>query len=51
MCGQRVAGVNVPRVPGIKLDNPIEIPDVLSLSTYKRWNATVRSLNSFPRDT
>jgi cytochrome d ubiquinol oxidase subunit I len=32
------------------LDNPIIAPGVLSFLTYRRWGATVRGLNEFPRD-
>jgi cytochrome d ubiquinol oxidase subunit I len=35
----------------LKLDNPIEVPDVLSFLTYKRWNAEIKGLKDFPRDT
>jgi len=33
-----------------KLDNPIIVPGVLSFLTYRRWGATVKGLNQFPRD-
>jgi cytochrome bd ubiquinol oxidase subunit I len=32
-----------------KIDNPIEIPRMLSFLTYKRWDAHVRGLDSFPK--
>ncbi|MGA7575447.1 MAG: cytochrome ubiquinol oxidase subunit I [Terriglobales bacterium] len=32
-----------------KIDNPIEVPGMLSMLTYKRWNANVRGLDAFPR--
>jgi len=32
------------------LDNPIIIPDVLSLLTYRRWSAQVKGLFAFPAD-
>ena len=32
------------------IDNPIIIPNVLSVLTYRRWTATVRGLNTFPAD-
>ncbi|HUO04751.1 MAG TPA: cytochrome ubiquinol oxidase subunit I [Candidatus Binataceae bacterium] len=31
------------------LDNPLEVPDVLSILTYRRWNAEVKGLDTFPR--
>jgi cytochrome d ubiquinol oxidase subunit I len=32
-----------------KIDNPLEVPGMLSMLTYKRWNANVRGLDAFPR--
>ena len=32
------------------IDNPIEIPDMLSFLTYKDWAAHVQGLNEFPQD-
>ena len=37
-------------IAGGKLDNPIEIPDVLSFLTHRRWKAEIRGLEAFPRD-
>ncbi|MCL4508145.1 MAG: cytochrome ubiquinol oxidase subunit I [Chloroflexi bacterium] len=31
------------------LDNPIKIPQVLGLLTYRAWNATVQGLDAFPK--
>src|SRR5437868_7262679 len=31
-----------------KLDNPIIVPNVLSVLTYRRWTARVKGLNDFP---
>jgi cytochrome d ubiquinol oxidase subunit I len=37
--------------PGTQtIDNPIEIPGVLSFLTYRRWNAQVQGLDAFPAD-
>jgi cytochrome d ubiquinol oxidase subunit I len=33
-----------------RLDNPIEIPSMLSFLTYREWKANVRGLNAFPED-
>jgi cytochrome bd ubiquinol oxidase subunit I len=33
-----------------KIENPIEVPGMLSMLTYQRWNANVRGLDAFPRD-
>jgi cytochrome bd ubiquinol oxidase subunit I len=49
--GAPIALVGQPDMRQLKLDNPIEVPDVLSFLTYKRWKAEVRGLEDFPRDT
>jgi cytochrome d ubiquinol oxidase subunit I len=42
--------VGQPNVDERKIDNPIEIPNVLSFLTYRAWTANVRGLDSFPPD-
>lgn len=42
--------IGQPDVENLKLDNPLEVPNVLSFLTYKRWKAEVKGLTSFPRD-
>ncbi len=37
-----------PDVVKRKLDNPLEMPEMLSMLTYRRWGAEVRGLDSFP---
>jgi len=32
-----------------KIDNPLEVPGMLSMLTYRRWNAHVQGLDAFPR--
>src|SRR5271166_86061 len=32
-----------------KIDNPIQVPGMLSMLTYRRWNAHVRGLDAFPQ--
>jgi cytochrome d ubiquinol oxidase subunit I len=32
-----------------KIDNPLEVPGMLSMLTYRRWNANVRGLDAFPK--
>jgi cytochrome d ubiquinol oxidase subunit I len=32
-----------------KIDNPIAVPGMLSILTYRRWNAHVRGLDAFPK--
>jgi len=39
-----------PDVQKRKLDNPLEVPDMLSFLTYKKWSANVRGLSAFPED-
>jgi len=39
-----------PDVNAGRLDNPLTVPGMLSMMTYKRWGAEVRGLNSYPRD-
>lgn len=33
-----------------KIDNPIEVPRMLSFLTYRRWNAHVHGLDAFPKE-
>lgn len=39
-----------PNVPERKLDNPIQIPRMLSFLTYNRWRAEVKGLEAFPEE-
>ncbi len=39
-----------PNTEELKIDNPLVIPRMLSFLTYRRWEAEVRGLDSFPRD-
>ena len=34
----------------MRLDNPVEVPRMLSFLTYNRWKAEVKGLDAFPRD-
>ena len=42
--------IGQPDVEKMRLDNPIEVPDVLSFLTHKRWKAEIRGLEAFPRE-
>jgi cytochrome d ubiquinol oxidase subunit I len=42
--------VGQPDTEKLRLDNPIELPRVLSFLTYRRWGAEVKGLREFPRD-
>ena len=33
-----------------KIDNPLQVPGVLSMLTYRRWSAQVRGLDAFPKE-
>jgi cytochrome d ubiquinol oxidase subunit I len=33
-----------------KIDNPLEVPGMLSMLTYRRWNAHVQGLSAFPKE-
>ncbi len=49
--GAHLVIIGQPDVDNMKLDNPISIHGLLSFLTYKRWNAEVKGLQAFPRDT
>ena len=42
--------VGQPNMETLEIDNPVTIPGVLSLLTYRRFGAEVRGLTAFPRD-
>jgi cytochrome d ubiquinol oxidase subunit I len=42
--------IGQPNMREQRLDNPIELPRVLSFLTHKRWGARVQGLDAFPRD-
>ncbi len=48
--GAPLAILGQPDVEKRQLDNPLEIPRMLSFLTYKRWGAHVHGLDAFPRD-
>ncbi len=48
--GASMAVIGQPDIERKRLDNPIEIPRMLSLLTYKRWSAQVKGLDAFPRE-
>ncbi|HUJ32460.1 MAG TPA: cytochrome ubiquinol oxidase subunit I [Candidatus Acidoferrum sp.] len=39
-----------PDVQQRKLDNPLEVPKMLSFLTYRQWSASVKGLADFPED-
>ncbi len=46
--GAPLAILGQPDIQKRKLDNPVEIPSMLSFLTYRTWSADVRGLDSFP---
>jgi cytochrome d ubiquinol oxidase subunit I len=48
--GAPVVILGQPDIDRLELDNPIRVPRALSFLTYRRWEAQVRGLTSFPRD-
>jgi cytochrome d ubiquinol oxidase subunit I len=48
--GAPLALIGQPDMEKLRLDNPLTVPNALSMLTYKRWNAEVRGLDAFPRD-
>ena len=48
--GAPLAILGQPDVEKRKLDNPLEVPDMLSFLTYKQWRAHVKGLSDFPQE-
>jgi cytochrome d ubiquinol oxidase subunit I len=48
--GADLALIGQPDVERMRLDNPLEVPRVLSFLTHHRWKAEIRGLEAFPRD-
>lgn len=48
--GAPVVLIGQPDMEKQQIDNSIHIPDVLSMITYRRWDAEVKGLNAFPKD-
>jgi len=42
--------IGQPDVPQRKIDNPIQVPGMLSMLTYQHWSAHVRGLDAFPKE-
>src|SRR5882672_7796797 len=47
--GAPLAILGQPDVEKRKLDNPLEVPNMLSFLTYKKWRADVKGLSDFPQ--
>jgi cytochrome d ubiquinol oxidase subunit I len=48
--GAPIAILGQPDVARRSLDNPLEVPRMLSFLTYKQWSAQVKGLDAFPQD-
>jgi cytochrome d ubiquinol oxidase subunit I len=48
--GAPLAILGQPDVAKRKLENPLEIPNMLSFLTYRSWNAHMRGLDAFPEN-
>ena len=48
--GAPIALIGQPDVEKQRLDNPIEVPHLLSLLTYQSWNAEIKGLDQWPRE-
>ena len=48
--GAPMVMIGQPNMQTLTIDNKIELPYVLSLLTYKRWNAEVKGLKDYDRD-
>ena len=48
--GAPLAILGQPDVPNRRLDNPLVVPQALSFLTYRKWDASVRGLQSFSQD-
>jgi cytochrome bd ubiquinol oxidase subunit I len=47
--GAPLAILGQPDIPNRRLDNPLQIPSMLSFLTYRKWRAHVRGLDAFPQ--
>ncbi len=48
--GAELVLIGQPDVEKMRLDNPLEVPRMLSFLTYRRWRAQIRGLEDFPRE-
>ena len=48
--GAAMTLIGQPNMETLELDNPIQVPGLLSFLTYQRWDATVPGLTEFPRE-
>jgi cytochrome d ubiquinol oxidase subunit I len=48
--GAAMTFIGQPNMETLHLDNPIQMPGLLSFLTYQHWTARVEGLTAFPRD-
>jgi cytochrome d ubiquinol oxidase subunit I len=48
--GAALVLIGQPDMVKMRLDNPIEVPKMLSFLTYQRWDVAVKGLREFPQD-
>lgn len=48
--GAPIVIIGQPDMDKLKIDNPIEVPKMLSFLTYQRWEAEVKGLDAYPRE-
>ena len=49
--GAELVIIGQPDMEKLLIDNPIKVPKMLSFLTYNRWNAEVKGLNEYPKET
>jgi cytochrome bd ubiquinol oxidase subunit I len=48
--GAPIVIIGQPDMEKLKIDNPIEVPKMLSFLTYRRWEAEVKGLDAYPKE-
>jgi cytochrome d ubiquinol oxidase subunit I len=48
--GAPIVIIGQPDMQNQKIDNPLEVPKMLSFLTYRRWEAEVKGLDAYPRE-
>jgi cytochrome d ubiquinol oxidase subunit I len=48
--GAPIVIIGQPDMDQLRLDNPIEVPRMLSMLTFRHWTAQVQGLDAFPRE-
>jgi cytochrome d ubiquinol oxidase subunit I len=48
--GAALTLIGQPNVERLHIDNPVQIPRLLSFLTHQRWDAEIKGLTEFPRD-